>query len=202
MTLRAPLRLLAAALCGLAAALLVSCGGSGKGLIPQADAGPLRSDFEEVAEAARAGNGSCVKTEAALGKTESDFLNLPASVDAALRDRLQKGISNLHNIALSMCAQPVAPVTTATSSQTTPSTTSTQTTPTTSTPTTATPEPGSRPPANEGGGTAAPGEGQAEETPGKGKGKGNDKGNGNGEGEAEGETGGASAGGAGAGGGH
>jgi hypothetical protein len=197
MTMRAPVRLLLAALLGLAAALLVSCGGSGKGLIPQADAGPLRGDFEAVAQAAQLGDGSCVGTEKALGKTERDFLALPASVDAGLRSRLQQGISNLRQRALAMCAQPVPTVTTATSSQTT--STPTQTTPTATTPTAAPPTTTTPPPASRGGGTPA------EEAQGEGEdhGKGKDKGKGAGKGGAEAgeaESGGASAGGASAGG--
>jgi hypothetical protein len=165
MTMRVLLRPLAAALLGFAAALLVSCGSTGKGLIPEANAGPLRGDFEAVAEAAQSGNGSCAHTEAALGKTEKDFVALPASVDAGLRGRLQQGISNLRQRALAMCAQPTLTVTTATTTQTTPSTTPTQTTPTTTAPTTTT----TQPTPNQGGGTAAPGEGGGEEKPGKGK---------------------------------
>ena len=50
---RAILRLLAAAALGVAAALLVSCGSSATKLIPAANVGPLQSDFEAVAQAAR-----------------------------------------------------------------------------------------------------------------------------------------------------
>jgi hypothetical protein len=165
-----PARALAAAALGAGAALLVACGSSGGGLIPLADAGPLRADFEEVQRAAAAGNGSCTATEAALAKTELDFRNLPSSVDAGLRERLREGIANQRTLALSKCAQPLSqatstgttarttttPETTPTETTTTPST-STETTPTTpppvTTPTTPT-TPGS------GGGTVAPGEGQ------------------------------------------
>lgn len=193
MTMRSPLRLLAAALVGIAATLLVSCGGSGKGLIPEASAGPLRSDFEAVAQAAESGNGSCARTEAALGKTEKDFLTLPASVDSRLRDKLQQGISNLRQRALAMCAEP-APTTT---TVTTPTTPTTETTPTETTPTTpATPTTPVSPP-NEGGGTQAPSEEEGEEHgPGKGKGKGIGKADEEEE-SGEAESGGASAGGAG-----
>jgi hypothetical protein len=190
MTMRALLRLLVAATIGLAAASLVSCGGAGKGLIPEANAGPLRSDFEAVAQAAQAGNGSCATTETALGKTEKDFLALPAGVDRGLRDKLGQGISNLRRRALAMCSQAVSTVSTTTSTQTTP-TTPTQTTTTTpaSTPTS------TQPPPNQGGGTAAPGEGAAEEPPGKGKGKGKDEGEAESESGGEARSGGASAGG-------
>ena len=73
------------------AALLVACGSSGKGLIPTANAGPLQSDFEAVAQAAQSGEGSCTATEAAIEKTESDFAALPATVDAGLRKTLSVG---------------------------------------------------------------------------------------------------------------
>ncbi|HEY7961985.1 MAG TPA: hypothetical protein VID29_08700, partial [Solirubrobacteraceae bacterium] len=50
---RALVRAAAACALGVTAALLVSCGSSTKGLIPTADAGPLQSDFEAVAQAAQ-----------------------------------------------------------------------------------------------------------------------------------------------------
>ncbi len=156
------LRLVCAGLLGLTAALLVSCGSSGKGLIPTGDAGPLQSDFEAVAQAAQNGDGSCTATAEAIRKTEQDFSALPPSVDAGLRSTLERGISNLRSRALSLCAQPLAQTTTTSASPartttstppvTTPTvtqTTSTQTTPTITTPTTpATSSPG--------GGTPAP----------------------------------------------
>jgi hypothetical protein len=155
-------RVLAAALLGVCAALLVSCSSSGKGLIPTGDAGPLQSDFEAVAQAAESGDGDCAATESALLKTEQDFARLPSSVDSGLHDRLQNGIENLRKRSLALCAQPLPQ---ATDAQTTPKTTSTQTTPTTSTETqttstqttpkttTSTPSP-----SGPGGGTPAPGE--------------------------------------------
>jgi hypothetical protein len=195
MTMPPLLRLLAAALLGISAALLVSCGGSDKGLIPEANAGPLRGDFEAVAQAAQAGNGSCAGTERALAKTERDLQGLPASIDAGLRSRLQQGVSNLHRRALEMCAEPAPTATTTTSApttstETTPAQTATTTTNTATTPVT--------PPSNEGGGTAAP-----REEEGEGHGVGKDKGKGVGKDGGEGrESGdGASSGGASSGGG-
>ena len=148
-----------------AAPVLTSCGGSSAGLIPSAAAGPLQSDFEEVVQAAEAGDGTCTGTENALLKTERDYGALPLSVDAGLRARLREGIAKLRVEALALCVQPhpqatvtsttskpTAPAkTTPTSPTTTPATT-TPTTPTTSTPT----------PPTEGGGTPAPGAGGAE----------------------------------------
>jgi hypothetical protein len=200
----APLRafkLATAALLGVGAALLVACGTSGTGLIPAASAGPLQSDFEAVAQAAQNGNGNCLATESALGKTEQDFLALPSTVDSRLRGRLREGIANLRKVALAMCAQPSITATTGATTTTAPptTTTSTQTTPSTTTSTQTTPV--SPPESGEGngssGGTPAEG-GESEEAAGKGKGKG--KGDGQGKGKAEAETegnsGGSSAGGA------
>jgi hypothetical protein len=190
--IRSPLlRLTVAGLLGVAAALLISCSGSGTGLIPTGNAGPLQSDFEAVAQAAESGDGSCDTTESALLKTEQDFAALPASVDTGLRNTLHRGIENLRTRALALCAQPLpqatattsTPKTTTstTSTTTTPTvtqTTSTQPTPTTSTPTTTSP----------GGGTPAPG---SEGTLGEGK----EAGGGAGGGEAGGVPGGTKVGG-------
>ncbi len=121
------MRLLPAGLLGAGAAVLVSCGSSGAGLIPSANAGPLVADFQEVERAALKGGGNCAPTEAALRTTERDFAALPASVDAGLRAKLRQGISHLHDQALELCTQPLT--TTTGSSSTTPTTTppSTQT---------------------------------------------------------------------------
>lgn len=174
-----PIRLLVPALLGVAAAVLVSCGGSGAGLIPTANAGPLQEDFEAVAKAAQEGSGSCTTTEAALGKTEQDFLALPASVDKALRARLGQGITNLRSRALAICAQPAPSSTTTTGTQTTTSTpqaptetstTSTETTTTSTTPSTPTSTATTPTSPGQGGGTEAPGE-SSEGDEGKGQGK-------------------------------
>jgi hypothetical protein len=173
MNMRMLIRLIVVALLGATTALLLSCGSSGTGLIPSASAGPLQEDFEAVAKAAEAGNGSCAKTEEALGKTEEDFLALPATVDKGLHKRLEEGITNLRKQALAMCQEPTATETSATSTQTkttpatgttsTETTTSTEsaTTPTTPTNTTTTP-PTSTPPPSSGGGVEAPEEGAGE----------------------------------------
>ncbi|HWX87219.1 MAG TPA: hypothetical protein VNX67_03495 [Solirubrobacteraceae bacterium] len=205
MNIRILIRMVPAALLGMAAAVLVSCGGSGKGLIPSANAGPLQSDFEAVARAAGAGKGSCAQTESALGQTEQDFLKLPATVDKGLHARLQLGIENLRTQALAMCEQPAETSTTGTqTTSTTTTSTGTETTPTTTTNTTTTPTttpttPTTTAPPSQSGGTEAR---EAEESQGEGKGKDNGKGEGEGKGKAEGEghdgagVGGASAGGA------
>jgi hypothetical protein len=182
-------------LLGFACATLVACGSSGKGLIPAVNAGPLQSDFEEVAQAAKTGNGDCTATREAIAKTEADFQKLPASVDSGLRERLRVGLANLSSQARSLCAEPLAGVTTATtptstsSTQTTTSSTSTSTSTTLSRPTTTLSTPSTTTPPPPGGGTPAPGESGG--TPGgeNGNGEGNGAGaggagvgNGNGQG--------------------
>jgi hypothetical protein len=161
---RPAVRLLLAALLGVAAALLVSCGSSGKGLIPAANAGPLQADFEAVDQAASNGNGSCTETESAIAKTEQDFNDLPVNVNAGLRSTLLKGISNLAARARALCAQPLGGATTGTTATTTTETTPTETTPTETQPTTTTTTPTSTTPTSTtggtGGGTPAPGEGE------------------------------------------
>jgi hypothetical protein len=161
------LRFLLAALAGLAAALLVSCGGSNKALIPVAHAGPLLSDFEAVRSAAENANGNCSATEAALRKTEEDFAALPSTVDAGLRNNLHQGIDNLKVRAHELCEQPqgtgtgttTTEKTTTTKSETTPTTTTkTETQPTTSTTTPTVSTPTTTP--GPGGGTPAPGAGE------------------------------------------
>jgi hypothetical protein len=190
----------AAALLGVGAALLVSCGSSGSGLIPAGSAGPLEGDFRAVAQAAKEGNGDCTATETAVRTMEGDFHQLPATINAGLRGRLEEGVTHLSARALTLCTQPIAQATattrtstTAKSTKTTPttSTTGTQTTPTTSTPTTSTTATGETPttstPTGTGGGTAAPsGEGRSGEG-GAGSGR---EGSGNGQGGAGAGTGG------------
>jgi hypothetical protein len=165
-------RLILAALLGLAAALLVACGSSSKGLIPASYAGPLQSDFETVQQAAENGDGNCATTEASLLKTGEDLTALPATVDAGLRNNLRQGIANLRARALALCAQPL-PQTTATNAAP-PPTTSTSTTTSTTTPTTTqtTPTITSTTPTttSPGGGTPAPGVGET--PPGNGGGQG------------------------------
>lgn len=183
------MRVLLTGLLGLAAALLIACGSSGKGLIPTANAGPLQSDFEAVAQAAESGEGSCTATEAAIAKTESDFAALPSSVDKGLHKTLTVGIANLRRRALALCAQPLPQSTTTTtpatttSTQTTPTTTTTDTETTPTTPTTSTPTaPTATTP---GGGTPAPGnesEPGAASGPGGGTGIGGESGAGGGAG--------------------
>ncbi len=182
---------LMAATLALLAAVLVACGSSSK-LIPEANAGPLKGDFEAVAADARSGEGSCAATEAAVLKTEQDFAALPSALDPGLRERLRAGITNLRNRALVECAQSSTAGTTATS--TTPKTTPTNTTPTTptnteTTTTTTTPPTSTEttpPPTSTstpGGGTPAPKEEPGAGGQGGGTGAGGSQGNGQGNGQ-------------------
>lgn len=143
MSMRTDMKLSLATVLAGSAALLSACGGS-SGLIPEGNAGPLRADFEKVAEAAESGNGNCGATETAIARTERDFANLPSSVDSRLRTRLSEGIEHLASQARVACKQPVGggTTTTATESSTTSKTSSTSTsTTTTTTYTTASEEP-------------------------------------------------------------
>ena len=130
------MKLSLAAMLAAAAVLLAACGGS-SGLIPEGNAGPLRSDFEAVASAAENGNGKCASTEQAIEKTEADFAKLPSSVNSALRSRLSQGIEHLATQARVACTNPVGG---GTSTSTQSSTTSSSTTTTTTTLTTASEE--------------------------------------------------------------
>jgi hypothetical protein len=175
--MRSSFRLLTAALLGVGVAVLVSCGSSGKGLIPARYAGPLQNDFQAVLQAAQEGDGSCTATEAAVRKTEHDLQALPSSVDDGLRGRLAEGVANLSVRAHQLCTQPLGQTTTTTTAptKTSPpatSTAKTQTAPTGTqapTPTTGTAPTGTTPspPAGEEGGTQAPGAGNEESQPGE-----------------------------------
>jgi hypothetical protein len=140
--------------------LAAACGGSGAGLIPSADAGPLEHYFEEVGRLARTGNGSCTATEEALERTEREFARISASLAATLRAKIQEGLTHLHTQALEECAQ----MTSTTSSTTTTKThtsevivpvTSTSSSATSAAPPTTSAANGEETPG--GGGTPAPG---------------------------------------------
>jgi hypothetical protein len=152
-----------AGLLGAGAALLISCSGSGKGLIPPANAGPLKDDFEAIAQAAQSAQGNCASTEAAIVKAEGDLGALPASVDRGLRTRLREGLNRLRTQALERCTQTPAQSTQTTSASKPPTSTPTTSTPSTETSTTpSTPSTETSAPPVPGGGTPAPGEGEVE----------------------------------------
>jgi hypothetical protein len=160
------IRLIPAGLLGAGAAVLVSCGSSGAGLIPAQYAGPLKSDFQAVLQAAQQGDGSCAATEAKIGKTEADLQALPATVDRGLRGRLAEGVATLSRQARAMCKEPASGATTTTGASTTATTGTATPPPTTSapttTPTTGTSTSPSESSSEEGGATRAPGKGRDE----------------------------------------
>jgi hypothetical protein len=144
---------------GLAVAGIAACGGgSSKALIPSADAGPLKDDFDNVASAVA--DGDCQGAVRALGQAQSDLDQLPARVSVRLRRRLQQGIVTLRRQAAKECLDNQATTETTTMettpTETTPPPTTTTPPPTTTTPppTTTTPPPTpttTTPPANNGG---------------------------------------------------
>jgi hypothetical protein len=153
------LRVVLAALLGVAGALLIACGSSStKQLIPLANAGPLQSDIDAVEAAAESGDGSCAQTEKTLLKLEQDYAALPEAVSSGLRGNVRQGIQNLRKVALELCAQPLAGATGTTTTQTT----TTETTPPAETTETTPPETEPTEPEQENpgevGGTPAPGE--------------------------------------------
>jgi hypothetical protein len=186
MPLPALFRLLCAATLGLCCALLLACGsGGGKGLIPSSSAGPLKSDFDNIASLVA--SGSCKgQLDKALAQARSDLSALPATVDQRLKARLSEGLANLARRAPVECAQNTTstastvpstvstPTNTTTTQTTTTQTTTTQTTPHTTpqtTPSTPKPTPEPTPPDN-GGGAPAPGPGNGNGVPGGGAGAG------------------------------
>jgi len=96
------LPLLAAPLLGAAAAYLVACGGNDN-LIPASDASRVQNALDEVQADYRAGR--CQDAEAAVAKAKGALLNLPSSVDARLRDRLEAGVANLGKRVPASCGQ-------------------------------------------------------------------------------------------------
>jgi hypothetical protein len=123
MTMRV-LPMLAALVMGAATAVLVACGGDGR--IPSGDASSLQISTDYRA-------GRCEAAERAVAKAQNEVLDLPNSVDAKLRDRLQAGISNLGKRVPATCdeqqtqTQETAPPTTSTDTTTTDETTTTDT---------------------------------------------------------------------------
>jgi hypothetical protein len=128
------LPLLAAPLLGVAAAYLVACGGNDN-LIPASDASRVQNALNEVQADYRA--GKCQDAEAAVAKAKGALLNLPGSVDARLRDRLEAGVANLGKQVPASCGQSQTQTQETQTDTTTTDTTTTDTNgQTTSTPTT------------------------------------------------------------------
>jgi hypothetical protein len=122
---------LAALVLGATTALLVACGGDGR--IPSGDASSLKSALNRIESDYRAGH--CEAAQQDVTKAQNALLNLPSSVNADLRNRLQAGITNLGKRVPATCGQ-AQTQTQATQPDTT--TTDTTTTDTTTTDTTST----------------------------------------------------------------
>jgi hypothetical protein len=125
-------RLPLAFLLGVAAAVLVACGGSNKKLLPAVSADRLKNDLADVSQAVA--QQDCSAAGQALTRFQADLQRVPPTVDRRLRQRLNEGATRLANRVPIDCKAP--PATTTTSVPTT--TTTTPTTPTTTTPTTTT----------------------------------------------------------------
>jgi hypothetical protein len=131
-----------AAVLGVAAAALVSCGGtpSRRDLIPSGSADRMKSALSDVRSAVD--SGDCAGAARALTRARGALVSLPSSVDDRLVARLRQGISRLEALAPRQCAQQDTQTTTVqTTETTTPETTTTQTPTTDTTPTTATTTP-------------------------------------------------------------
>ena len=128
-----------AAVLGVAAAALVSCGGtaSRRDLIPPGSADRMKSALSDVRSAVD--SGDCSGAARALTRARGALVSLPSSVDDRLVARLRQGISRLETLAPRQCAQQDTQTTTVqTTETTTPDTTPTQTPTTDTTPTTTT----------------------------------------------------------------
>jgi hypothetical protein len=126
-----------AAVLGVAAAALVSCGGRRDHLIPPRSAERMKSALGDVRTAVA--DGDCDGASRALSRARGALLNLPRSVDARLVARLRQGISQLEVLAPRECQQQNTQTTTVpTTETTTPETTTTETTTTQKTDTTPT----------------------------------------------------------------
>jgi hypothetical protein len=101
MSMRRLLAPLAALVLGAVSAWLVACGGSN--LIPANDASSLNSVLDQISSDYRAGH--CTAATQGVAKAENALLNLPNSVDAQLRARLESGISNLRTRVPKTCTQ-------------------------------------------------------------------------------------------------
>jgi hypothetical protein len=153
MSLRRTIALVCVTLLGGASSLLVGCGSGSEKLIPQGNANALNSNLDAIANAVTAGR--CTATLRKLTDLRSDLNHLPATVDPALRHRLDEGYSRLQQQALEDCRANTTPKTTTettptTTTETTPTVTTETTTvtvpPTTTTPTTTTPPTSTTPP--------------------------------------------------------
>jgi hypothetical protein len=129
-TVRTPIRYLAALLLGGATSLLVACGGSTAGLIPQSNADELNGQLRDISSAVDAGN--CTAANEATAAFLQAVRALPESVDQRITLRLSSGVKTLERRVPIDCAAAV-PNTTTTTTTTASTTETTDTTDTTDT---------------------------------------------------------------------
>jgi cell division protein FtsN len=123
MTMNRRLPHVLALLLGVAAALLVACGGGTKGGIPPASAGELKSQIADVQQAVD--DGRCEDVSGQLRQVDDSIDALPSTVDERLRQALRDASDRLHQSALRECKVR----TDTTQTQTVPAETPTQTVP-------------------------------------------------------------------------
>jgi hypothetical protein len=129
-------RLLLTLALGFAAAWLVACGGSGKGLLAGTSADELKSQLDTISGEVQA--GQCTPAKADAHDLGAKVNALPGSVDRKLRAALSDGAKQLLDLAAGECRAPKTTVSTE-------STQSSDTTPTTPSTTTSTPSTNSTP---------------------------------------------------------
>jgi hypothetical protein len=101
---RPSLRVLAvAAATALGGVAQAGCGSDEGGLLPRSAAGDLQASLDDVDAALDA--GQCDEAQSALSEVRGDLVNLPESVDADLRARLEQGIDNLDARVSATCGQ-------------------------------------------------------------------------------------------------
>ena len=122
---------------GLAASILVACGGS-SGLLSGGQAGNLNAQLDQVSQAVNA--GQCAAAANAASAFSLAVQNLPGSVNAGLVNNLQQGAQTISVLAARDCRLQSTTTTTTSSSTTSSSTTTTtsSSTPTTTSSTTST----------------------------------------------------------------
>lgn len=103
MTVRRVLpHLLALAAGVLSAVALVACGSEDRsGLLRSADAQALLEELDTIQ--ARVADGECTALGQDLSQLRGAIVNLPSTVDEALRERLDEGAGNLTDIAPEAC---------------------------------------------------------------------------------------------------
>jgi hypothetical protein len=124
-------------LLGVAAAVLVACGGSNKKLLPAVSADRLKNDLADIRQAVD--RQDCTAAGNALNRFTTDLQRVPGTVDRRLRARLNEGANRLADRIPIDCNEPTTTTTTVPTTTTTAPTTTTNTTPTTTTNTTTTP---------------------------------------------------------------